>query len=90
MDTEISIALHSLGQVIRRAKGPVFTDADYGNALRAFIGICHAMDRSDRCFRAKAAEAERIERERERERNRLVIGEDLDSILGAWESSSDV
>ena len=82
MDPEIRNALHSLEQAIRGAKGPVFTDADYGRALRAFLSVCQAMDHSDRQFRAKAAEAERIERERERESSRLSLLDGLDEILG--------
>lgn len=89
MDTEIRDGLRYLEQVIRGAKGPVFTDADYGRALRAFLKVCHAMDSSDRRFRAEAAEAERIERERERERHRLSVEDDLDAILGKWKYDSD-
>lgn len=88
MDTEIRTALHSLDQAIRGAKGPVFSDADYGRALRAFLSVCHAMDCADRRFRANAAEAERIERERERERNRFNP-QSLDEILGQWKDCSD-
>jgi hypothetical protein len=89
MDREIRTALHSLEQTIRGAKGPVFTDADYGRALRTFIMVCAAMDRSDSRFRAKAAEAEQIERQRERECNRLNVGACLNEILGEWEGVSD-
>lgn len=89
MDTEIRTALHSLDQVIRGAKGPVFSDADYGRVLRAFLAVCHAMDHSDRCFRAKVAEAERIERERERERNSRSLLDDLDKALGIWGDKPD-
>lgn len=87
MDTEIRTALHSLDQVIRGARGPIFSDADYGRVLRAFLAVCHAMDHSDRCFRAKAAEAERIERERERDSWSLL--DDLDKELGIWGQESD-
>lgn len=90
MDSEIRNTLHSLEQAIRAAKGPVFTDADYGRALRAFLGVCQAMDDQDRHFKARAAEAERIERERERERQRLSLEDDLDEILGEWEDSNDL
>jgi hypothetical protein len=89
MDTEIRTALHSLEQAIRGARGPIFSDADYGRVLRAFLAVCHAMDHSDRCFRAKAAEAERIERERERERNSRSLLDDLDEELGIWGEESD-
>lgn len=89
MNREIRTALHSLDQTIRRAQGPVFTDADYGRVLRAFLCVCKEMDHSDRCFRAKAAEAERIERERERERNSRSLLDDLDKELGIWGEESD-
>jgi hypothetical protein len=90
MDREIRIALQSFDQTIRGAQGPVFTDADYGRALRAFLCVCKAMDAQDRSFRTMAAEAERIERERERERQRLSLKDDLDEILGEWEDSNDL
>lgn len=89
MDAEIRDALRSFERTIRSAQGPVFTDADYGRVLRAFLGVCHAMDHSDRCFRAKAAEAERIERERERERNFRSLRDEIDEELGIWGDDSD-
>ncbi len=39
MDTEIREALHSLGHTIRGAKGPVFTDADYGRVQGLFAAV---------------------------------------------------
>ena len=89
MDREICNALHSLDQAISRAQGPVFTDADYGRALRAFLGVCQAMDDQDRHFKARAAEAERIERERERERRKREHEFELEELLRELEGGSD-
>lgn len=81
MDSDIRTALRSLEQTIKVAKGPVFTDADYGRALRAFLSVCNAMETQDRSFKVAAAKAERIEKERERERNRLSLWEELEEEL---------
>lgn len=89
MDTEIRNALYSLEQTIRGAQGPVFTDADYGRALRAFHGVCYAMNCSDRRFRARAAEAERIQKEREQRSSGLSLLDELDEILGISGGASD-
>ena len=89
MDLEIRTALHSLEQTIRATQGPIFTDADYGRALQAFLRVCKAMDHSDHKFRAKAVEAERIERERERASSRFSRLNDLDEILGIGEAFDD-
>lgn len=89
MDLEIRTALHSLDQTIKGAQGPVFTDADYGRALRAFLGVCQAMDNQDRHFKARAAEAERIERERERASSRFSLLDGLHEILGIGEAFDD-
>ena len=89
MDREIRAALHSLEQTIRGTEGPVFTDADYGRALRAFLGVCQAMDDQDRHFKARAAEAERIERDRERERRKREQELLVEELLRELEGGSD-
>jgi len=89
MDLEIRNALRSLEQAIRGAKGPVFTDADYGLALRALVRVCHAMDAQDHSFRAMAAEAESIERERERESGRRDLLEGINELFETLEDGSD-
>jgi hypothetical protein len=89
MDPEIRTALHALDQTIRGAKGPLFSDADYGRVLRAFLSVCQAMDDQDRRFKARAAEAARIEKERERARNRLSLWEELERELHSSEEDPD-
>ena len=89
MDREIRTALHSLDQTIRGAEGPVFTDADYGRVLRAFLCVCKEMGAQDRSFRDKAAEAERIEKARARERRQREHELELEAWLLELQWGSD-
>ncbi len=89
MDFEIREALSSLRQAIEGARGPIFTDADWGRVHRAFMSVCEAISEQDRRFKAKAAEAERVEKERERESTRRSLLVGLNDELGIGGAHDD-
>jgi hypothetical protein len=89
MHNDIGRALGALRHVIDRAKGPVFTDADFGRTLLAFLDVCNAMAEKDRQFKARAAEAERIAKAAEVERRRQKSGDDLKRLLDELGSALD-
>jgi hypothetical protein len=62
MSRDIRMGVHRLEHVITQAKGPIFTDADYGRVLRSFLDICGSMEAQDQHFKEQAEEAARIER----------------------------
>ena len=77
MSRDIRMAVHRLEQVITQARGPIFTDADYGRVLRSFLGICASMEAKDQHFKEQAEEAARIERVERQKRE----GESLQRLI---------
>ncbi len=89
MDQDIRIALGSLAQAIEAARGPIFTDADWGRVLRCFLAVCEAMDHQDDQFKAKAANAARIERAAEKERRKREHEIEMKHLLDVLDSALD-
>jgi len=77
MNRDIRMAVHLLEQVVTEAKGPIFTDTDYGRVLRSFLDICASMEAKDQRFKKQAEEAARIERVERQKRE----GESLQRLI---------
>lgn len=87
MSHEIRKAAHRISQAIEQKEGPIFSEADWGRLLLAFLEVCSAVSDQDGHFKAKAAEAKRIERqvtEAQRKREAKVRMKRLIDELGSW------